>query len=83
MLFRLSQLCSPTQFEKDIKLYVLFNLNKRAKSPWHLGETNTSDGLGDGTKRICWLFLFKILLSNPFLGMFAFVLTPQIISTAL
>lgn len=42
--------------KKDTELYVLFNLNKHAKCPWHLGETNTSDRLEDGTKGMCWLF---------------------------
>lgn len=60
MLYRLSQLCSLTQSEKDIELYVLFNLNKHAKSLRHLGETNRTSRLEDGTKRTCWLFLFKI-----------------------
>lgn len=46
--------------KKDIELYVLFNLNKHAESPWHLGETNTSDRLENRTKRMCWLFLFMI-----------------------
>lgn len=60
LLYRLSQLCSLTQYEKNIKLYVLFNLNKHARSLQHLQETSTSDSLGDGTERIFWLFLFKI-----------------------
>jgi len=46
-------------------------------------KANRSDRLGDGKKNMLGIFLNINLLSNPFLGMFTFVLTPQIISTAL